>query len=230
VKAQNAAIIMHHDQNAILFEFFELSPLNEAVMNTEGRLLRWFPASCISMPMEKFKEDGLRSTLAQTIAKMSRQEVAEFKPKAVKAGDEHIEERDTTDPRLVTDFLATVLSALGETVPTSRIWKNTREEVLWKDAKLPWRRSPLWLLSRVTLQVVFSRLTPCGTLYKEFMVFLMSYILQAAHAHDMPSDTLYCMIAKISRRLIKLDRNVDYTWLHTVEKSLSRSRCVIEGR
>jgi hypothetical protein len=230
VNAQNAAIIMHHEQNYVLFEFFEISPHNEAVMNTEGRLLRYFPASCISMSTEKFNEGGLRSTLAQTIAKMSHQEVAEFKPKVMKAGEEHIEERDTTDPRLVTDFLATVLSALGKTVPTSRIWKNTREEVLWKDAKLPWRRSPLWLLSRVALQTVFSRLTPGGTLYKEFMVFLMSYILQAARSHEMPSDTLYCMIAKISRRLMKLDRNVDYTWLQTVEKSLSSARYAIEGR
>jgi hypothetical protein len=230
VNAQNAAIIMHHEQNSVLFEFFEISPHNEAVMNTEGRLLRYFPASCISMSTEKFNEGGLRSTLAQTIAKMSREEVAEFKPKVMKAGEEHIEERDTTDPRLVTDFLATVLSALGETVPTSRIWKNTREEVLWKDAKLPWRRSPLWLLSRVALQTVFSRLTPCGTLYKEFMVFLMSYILQAARSHEMPSDTLYCMIAKISRRLMKLGHNVDYKWLHTVEKSLSSAQCAIGGR
>ena len=137
MRAQNAAILMHNEQDAILFEFFELSPYNEAVMSTEGRLLRCFPASCASMSMDKFNEDGWQSTLAHTIAKMSRQVIAEFKPKVMKANDEHIEERDTTDPRLVTDFLATVMSALGETIPPRRIWKNTREEVLWRDAKLP---------------------------------------------------------------------------------------------
>ena len=140
---------MSCEQESVRFEFFELSPENEAAMSTKGRLRRCFPASSVSVHIKIFDEEGCRSTLAHTIAKMSHQEVAEMKPKVMKAGDEHIEERDTTDPGLVTDFLVTVLSALGETVQASRIWKNTREEVLWRHARLPWRRSPVWLLVRV---------------------------------------------------------------------------------
>lgn len=230
VKKQNAAIIMSHEQESVMFEFFELSPQNEAVMNTKGRLRRCFPASSVSMQMKTFNEDGCQSTLAHTIAKMSHQEVAEMKPKVMKAGDEHIEERDTTDPDLVTDFLVTVLGVLGDTVPASRIWKNTREEVLWRDARLPWRRSPIWLLVRVALQIFFSRLAPGGTLYKEFMVFLMAHILQVAQTHNLPSDTLYCMMAKVSRRLLKLDRNLKYPWLQRVEEVLLCTRYCIKSR
>lgn len=131
VKGQNAAIIVNREKGSVIFEFFELSPKNEAVMNTTGQLHRCFPASSISMQIKTFNKDGCRSALAHAISKMSYQEVAEMKSKVMKAGDEHIEEWDTTDPHIVFDFLVTVLSALGETVQTSHIWKNTREEVLW---------------------------------------------------------------------------------------------------
>jgi hypothetical protein len=161
---------------------------------------------------------------------MSYQEVAEMKPKVMKAGEEQIEERDTTDPAIVTDFLATVLSAIGETVPASQVWKNTREETLWRDAKMPWRRSPLWLLLRVTLQLVLSRCAPDKMIYKEFMVFLMAHLLETAQSHDLESNVLYYMMAKISRRLLKLDWDVEYPWLQTVEQVLSSTRCYIESR
>jgi len=227
---QNAAIIMSRKQESIMFDVFELSPQNRASMNTKGRLQRCFPASSVSIHIKIFDEEGCQSALAHTIAKMSHQEAAEMKPKVMKAGEEHIEERDTTHPRLVTDLLVTILSALGKTVQAPSIWKNTREEVLWRDAKLPWRRSPLWLLARVALQILFSRLSPNQTLYKEFMIFLMAHILKAAQTHDLPSDLLYCVTAKISRRLLKLDRDRKYPWLQRVEEVLLRTRLYINRR
>ncbi|KAF2477189.1 uncharacterized protein BDR25DRAFT_371170 [Lindgomyces ingoldianus] len=230
VKEQNAAIIVGHKEDSITFEFFELSPRNEDVMSTQGRLRRCFPASSVSMSMKTFSENKWSSTLAHTIGKMSHQGVAEMKSKVMKAGDTHLEDRDTTDPRIVTDFLATVLSAMGETVEASRLWKNTREEVLWQKAPLPWRRSPVWLLARVALQTFFSRLAPTKNLYKEFMAFLLADILKKAAVHGLPSDTLYCMMAKISRRLLKLDQEVSYPWLLSVDRVLSRTRCTIEKR
>jgi hypothetical protein len=47
-------------------------------------------------------------------------------------------------------------------------------------------------------------------IYKEFMVFLMAHLLETAQSHGLESNVLYCMIAKISRRLLKLNRDVEY--------------------
>jgi hypothetical protein len=75
-----------------------------------------------------------------------------------------------------------VIAALGETTDTSRILKHTREEVLFNECARPWRRSPSWLLVRVTLQLLFSR--KCAKMkyphqmYKGFMVLLLSRILE----------------------------------------------------
>ncbi|KAI1500635.1 hypothetical protein F5X99DRAFT_429300 [Biscogniauxia marginata] len=212
VSAQNAGIIVTRQQNQVLFESFELSPENKDVMGTKGRLRRCFPASSVSIPIETYCNEGLRQALAYTIAKMGHQEVSEAKPKIREMGEVQIEERDTTDPYLVTDFLHTVLQTVGEARDPSVIWKNTREEVVLKDAKLPWRRSPIWLLIRVALQIHLNRLEK-QQLYKEFMIFLMSYLLEMAQEKKLPSEFLYCMIAKIEKRLIKLRKETQYPWL-----------------
>ncbi|KAK1255540.1 hypothetical protein MKX08_009535 [Trichoderma sp. CBMAI-0020] len=218
VRAQNAGIVITCDKDIAVFEPFELSPENQRVMAIPGRLKRSFPASSTAVSLEVFNQEQCQAGLANTIATMSHQEVSQMKPKIAKAGDQHIEERDTTTPTIVTDFLVAGLRAIGQPSQGSRIWKNTREEVLWSDADSPWRRSPVWLLVRVAIQLYLSRSASNKGLYKEFMVFFMAYILQSCEGHDLPSDIFHCMMAKISKRLIKMDQNQAYPWIGTVEK------------
>lgn len=98
-----------------------------------------------------------------------------------------------------------VLRGIGSPVLVSSISKNTRDEVLWDQTALPWRRSPMWLLIRVSLQLVVSRSSDGShILYKELMVFIMSNILDMTSAHQFPPDMVYTMTAKIDRRLRKL--------------------------
>ncbi|XWW92895.1 hypothetical protein V2A60_000822 [Cordyceps javanica] len=203
VEAQNAAIIVSRQRESVIFEFFELAPENQAVMSTEGRLKRHFPGSAVSIPLAVFSDPDLQLCLSDTIARMGIEEVKHMKPTVQKAGEKHIEDRDTNRPAIVTDLLATILSALGEVARVSVLQKNTREQVSWKQARSPWRRSPLWLLTRVTIQAIFSRVGEPQT-YKQFMVFLMSVLLELATSFGMSSETLYCMVAKMSGRLKKL--------------------------
>ncbi|KAI1633478.1 hypothetical protein F4809DRAFT_623049 [Biscogniauxia mediterranea] len=220
VSAQNAGMIITREQNHVRFESFELSPENKYAVGTKGRLRRCFPASVVSIPVAAYSDRELRMAIAHTIVKMSCQEVSEAKPKIEKEGEVQIEERDATDPFLVTDFLHTVLQTVGEAKVPSVIWKNTREEVLWNDAKLSWRRSPFWLLIRVALHIHLNTLKPDQSLYKEFMVFFMSSILKLAQEADVPTDFLYCMMAKVERRLIKLGKKNQYPWLLGVRQTL----------
>lgn len=106
---------------------------------------------------------------------------------------------------MVSELFMGVLSAVGSPISVSSISKNTRDEVLWKQAAAPWRRSPMWLLIRVSIQLVVSRSSDDShALYKEIMVFIMSHILKSAKVHHLPPEMIYIMTAKIDRRLRKL--------------------------
>jgi hypothetical protein len=201
IKAQNAGLIIRRDGAYIVFESFELSPTNEAAMGCKGRLKRIFPGLASRIPISFMQDPGFQQSLVSTLAKMSCN--AEFQPPKPRA--------NTTHPGFVTDFLMHVITAVGEPCDTKRITKNTREEVLSKQAHLPWRRSPLWLLIRVTLQLVFNRLkdTPSSPdeLYKAFGLFALSHILGLAKVHwaSLGNDSLRCLSAKTVRRLHKFE-------------------------
>lgn len=123
----------------------------------------------------------------------------------MKTGIRHDESRDTTNPAVVSELFMGVLKGIGSAVTVSSISKNTRDEVLWKQAAAPWRRSPMWLLIRVSIQLVVSRSSDGShAVYKEIMVFIMSHILKSSEAHHLPPDVVYTMTAKIDRRLQKL--------------------------
>ncbi|KAJ4159587.1 uncharacterized protein LMH87_007528 [Akanthomyces muscarius] len=216
VHAQNAAILVSREDKTIVFEFFELSPTNQAVMSTEGRLRRRFPASAVSFALSVFHNDDIHAALAAAIDKMNRQQVAEMRPRARKSRHDQIEERDTNNPSIVTDFLATILRTKGDVVQVPVLAKNTREQVNWQDARLPWRRSPSWLLTRVAIQTILSRHHD-DALYKQFMVFFMAQILAAALPRSLPREVIYCMVAKISGRLQKMERTSSRPWLQSVE-------------
>jgi hypothetical protein len=210
IKAQNAGVVVSKHREDIVFEVFELSPSNEAVMTTKGRLVRSFPSHACQIPVARFLEEGFISALAHTLSKLSFQGIPEFQPTSRKAGDEHSETRDTTHPGMVTEYLMNVLLATGQSADISSIWKNTREDVSWSDALHPWRRSPLWLLIRVTMQQQFTRFASRSliteNLYKPAMASIMAFVLNAALEHHgtIGIEFIYAVSAKLTRRLRKV--------------------------
>lgn len=231
ITAQNAGIIISLNEKDIIFESFELSPTNENAM-LKGRLTRSFPGQAASIPATKMQDQGLQRMLAQTLAKMSSQAAPGFQPVARKGGQLHDEYRDTTHPGMVTDYLLNVVASLGKVVSVHRISKNTREEVLWNRCKQPWRRSSLWLLVRVTLQLHFTRQgctsLPTDAQYKVFMVQLLSLILSYAQSHWQTSGSghLYATNAKLLRRLRKLENlsqlnHVTTSWIDSIQKCMT---------
>jgi hypothetical protein len=182
IKAQNAAVLISRDKQDLTFEFFELSPTNETALRST-RLTRTFPSYASRVAVAKMMNPGLRKSIASTITKMATQSAPGFQPQARKNGKNQDEYRDTTAPGIVTDLLMTIITALGETTEVKRITKATREDVLWKDCKQPWRRSPLWLLVRVSLQLWFNRkathLQSSDSLYKAFMICMLSQLLDS---------------------------------------------------
>ncbi|CAO2650553.1 Nn.00g018450.m01.CDS01 [Neocucurbitaria sp. VM-36] len=202
IKEQNAGVLISRSSDSMTFEFFELSPTNEAAMS-KGRLIRIFPSFASKIAISKMEHSELRELIAHVLAKMSSQTAPAFQYEST---------RDTAHPGLITDYFMNVTAALGETTDAVRIRKHTREEVLWqKDCKKPWRRSALWLFIRVTLQLFFNRHSQMtqhpNQLYKVFMVLLLSRILDLAKEHwdVLGSDPLHAITAKIVRRIRKLE-------------------------
>ncbi|CAG8237073.1 unnamed protein product [Penicillium salamii] len=218
VREQNAGIIIGYKGVKTHIECFELSPANEAAMSTKGRLQRTFPGLTLAFDTCVFNEPGLLTMLAQTISRMSQQPVAGIKPKVRKAKQQHDEDRDTTDLKMVVDFLMATLRPLSVDVTDIQIQKNTREEVMWRNCRFPWRRSALWLLIRVALQLIFAR-SPndlgLSQLYKQFMVFLMGSIIKRV-SETAPHEVLYLMAAKV-RILDQNDCQLDLHYLKDLQ-------------
>lgn len=147
IKAQNAGLIISRSEDSVVFEAFELSPRNKAAMGAVGSLVRTFPGCASKVPLATMKEEAFIQSLAFTLAKMSTQAAPGFQPQVRKTGQLLDEDRDTTNPGLVTDWFINYISALGGLTETARISKNTREEVLWRDCLQPWRRSRCGFLS-----------------------------------------------------------------------------------
>lgn len=224
--AQNAGILVYRRETSVVLEMFELSAQNHAVMGTRGRLCRKFPGVAIKIPAAKLGPALIR-TVARTLGRMSGQLAPGAVPTTLKGGRSHEEIRDTAHPKMVTELLAAFLLPLGEAEAVTSIRKHTRDEVLWKDCKIPWRRSPLWLLMKVSIQLIFLRsgleAPDALDLYKHFIVSFAAHILlkTTARLKEDPActewcDLIYAMRAKISRRVLKLGKPLPQSIQHVM--------------
>ncbi|KAJ8607130.1 hypothetical protein MRB53_040483 [Persea americana] len=205
VTAQNAAVLIGRETDKLVLEGFELWADNESVMKTRGRLLRTFPTIAVAIDFKLLDESDLAQMIANTLTTLSCQKVAGMQPQTRKTGVSHDEDRNATRPVMVLEFFFAVLRGLGSTYPTTSISKRIREEILWADARSPWRRSSTWALLRVGIHLTISRAVDADeTTYKKVMLFIMSSILEAAQRLELPSDILFVMNAKLNRRRQKL--------------------------
>ena len=127
-----------------------------------------------------------------------------------KAGSKTGETRESVHPGLVTEMLMSMLAPLGHSVKVHQVRKRTRDDVLWKQVDLPWRRSALWLSVRVALQMALLSLMPnkvSRTAYKNFMIFFLTKIASLVADAHFPSDLLQVIKVKLARRVFKLGTN-----------------------
>jgi len=219
IRAQNAGLIVRRSSDQYSFESFEISPTTNAVIGTMGRLRRCFPGPAVAIGQDRIADASFVESLSELLTKLDAKTPKEVWPIAKKAHSKVIETRDTVHPRFVTEMLTGILRAVGQPLDVPRIYKHTRDDVLWKGAFKPWRRSPLWLFLRVALQTSLLRDNDeePHMLYKSFMLFFMAHILESALKASLPSDVLFIMTAKISRRALKLGAVDGTAWLEYVE-------------
>ena len=229
-------LFINRRNNAIRFEPFELLAENKQVITCTGRLQRTFPACCIELDHSQYQVPQFQTALADMLSELDAATHSSCRPQSKKRG-KNDEKRDTIIPRMIGPVVG-FLRGLGKEAEALQFVKNSREEVLWKDTKLPWHRSATWLLLRVTLQLSLSRqrvTLPSCQLYKGFMVFLVSTLIDKATKLHIADELLFCMIAKFNRRIYKYSRmpeNTSYPpgWLSYASDVLTNATTRLEHK
>ncbi|KAG1894568.1 uncharacterized protein F5891DRAFT_1255076 [Suillus fuscotomentosus] len=229
IRAQNAAVVMRKLESETIFESFEVSPDPTAVMGAKGKLICFYPGPAITVPDMNIDNATFPAELANFLVHMD-QDVLDAAATRTKANCTVLEERDTTHPRYITELLTGILRGLGSIADVPRIRKRIGDDVLWDSAKLPWRRSPLWLVIRVALQTTLERSALGRTTYKSFMLFFMARLVTLTLDHDLSNDILHFMSTKIARRLFKLGPSSSLELSQMVSKIAGDVRSVLEER
>jgi hypothetical protein len=232
IRAQNAGLIVRRSSDQYTFESFEISPTNDAVIGTKGRLRRCFPGPALVVDQDRILDARFLEPLVELITQLHAETPQEVLPIVKKARSNVVETRDTVNPRFVNEMLTGILRAVGQPLDVSRFYKHTREDVLWNDSFKPWRRSPLWLFLRVILQTSLMRNDDeqLHFRYKSFMLFFMAHVLNCALEASLPSDILFIMTAKISRRALKLGGADSAAWLPYVETVMKATQQELNRR
>src|SRR5436190_881710 len=88
----------------------------------------------------------------------------------------------------------------------------------------------MWILIRVALQTTIFSATDSHDEYKLFMAFFMSQIGHLAMKHDVSSDLMHCIKAKLARRLSKLGSAASHFLKQTVHDAVQAVDTVMQGR
>ena len=176
-------------------------------MACKGSLIRTFPAHGLIVPLSTFADATFQVELAAMLSKLDSEVINEMMPKSKKAGSEMAETRDTANPALATEMLMAILASVGKPLKVQQIKKRTRDDVLWDDCLIPWRRSALWLTLKVAIQTTLTGSLPFEDAiqeYKNFMALVSMGIGSSALASKLPSDLVHVIFTKIARRIHKL--------------------------
>ncbi len=151
---------------------------------------------------------AIHQSLAEFIAYYAQNVMADAKSQKVvtRASTE-----DPPSPRYITELLTGIIRGMSPNPDqtfhqTTFITKRVNDHALCdKGAYAPWRRSPIWLILRITLQTTLHDLNLDERFsYKSFMVYVLSSVLGAALHYKQPDHLLFVMNAKLARRAWKL--------------------------
>ncbi|AEO68380.1 uncharacterized protein THITE_2145549 [Thermothielavioides terrestris NRRL 8126] len=233
VRAQNAGLLLTCQEDHVVVEAFELSAQNKDVMSCQGRLVRHFPDSAAVVDRKTMQDPNLLGEFVKVLRVLELQASPLARPKSRKAGQDFEEDRDTDSPLLVTGMLVGTLAGIGQSVEPQQICKRSREQTSWHSARLPFHRSPTWLLLRVALRLVLDRAESRDrdvSVYKALIAFHHGRLLGQAATSGLNSELRFCMAAKLLRRLVKLKPPEDAPWVQQMRQILTTNDDDLQAR
>ncbi|QRV77950.1 kinase-like protein [Ceratobasidium sp. AG-Ba] len=226
IREQNAAVLVRKSSEFTDFEIFEAQAPNESVMSNVGRLVREFPGPVIRIPNSKAGDPGFNSEISNFLVRMSDEPHDDAVAKTKKAGTKVTEFRDVADPHYISQLFTGILRGIGEEIEPCRVVKRVADEVLWHNARRPWRRSPIWLIIRVALQTSIT--SPSE--YKHFMVYLHAHILGLCCNDSFSSDLLATMRMKMARRLLKVQDSAPDFLVDAAKATSQKAETLLQTR
>ncbi|KAE9375857.1 hypothetical protein N431DRAFT_556187 [Stipitochalara longipes BDJ] len=215
---QNAGLVLRKQTQTYSIETFELSATSKVVVGTIGRVTRIFPGPVIAVRDTRVHDHNFRKAFTQCLMSLESETLDDA---SSKGSGTH---KDTVHPQFVTEWLPGILRGIGSPLNVTRIHKRTRDDVVWGDGLEPWRRSPRWMVLRVATQTTIAN-PGDPTRYKIFMIYFMATILDLAVQDEYPSDMIHVMLAKINRRIQKLNLTIqnDAPWAEQAQDFVSET-------
>ncbi|KAI1495818.1 hypothetical protein F5X99DRAFT_422623 [Biscogniauxia marginata] len=211
VVEQNAAILIRYDtssnQENVILESFETSATSEQVL-AASQALQWdFPGRAVRLPHREFADEAFQENLAAFLEQASLESLYSLQAQANKAGVSVSENRDTTDPALITQMLMPLLEAIGTRFEAPVLRKRVRDEVNLQGADLPWRRLPFWLVLRVAAQrqLCLTLGSKQGRMAYKFLLCIVLAKLLEDSAGKLNPHLVVTLRAKLGRRMAKLE-------------------------
>ena len=210
LKHQNACLILSMLPKDSLYpaviSCFQPSVENVSIMSVSGELSLFYPEISYYV---KSKEIISSQAFANQISALANIDMPDTSATNIKKGVKNVEVRDVVNPRYVVEWLTAVASADSPMsdypVP---VVKKLRDDVLWKGALLPFRRSPMWISIKAVLQIMLCNIydKECGkTLYKLIMCRVLGSLCH--YAVEIKHEILLQMIQKLAKRLYKIEKN-----------------------
>jgi hypothetical protein len=203
--AQNAAVIFRRPNDDLTWELFEVYPPASTITHTEGKLRITYPSvGRLSVPLNPH----ICKSVSQFIRFYTRNSMMDAQAKRT------IRTQNTQDPpspKYITKLLTGIVRAMSTNpeatmAQTVYISKRIDDHVFCeRNLEVPWRRNPMWLIIRVTLQTTLrewnvEERASC----KVFTLYAVSSILHTALQRKQPDQLLFVMIAKLARRFCKM--------------------------
>ncbi|KAF8729261.1 hypothetical protein RHS02_07818, partial [Rhizoctonia solani] len=227
IEAQNAGLIIRKQSDHTTFEVFEVQAQTEHVMSIPGKIVRNFPGPAIQLPNSVAGDCNFINEVANILCQMNVEIFDAAYPKTRKAGADVRESRDSINPNYFIQFFFGFLRGLGESIDPPQVTKRLGDEVLWMDAKNPWRRSPIWLIIRIALQ---SSLDSNST-YKHFMVYYHASILSECYKRgSFSSELFHVMRVKMARRLYKVRNTAPQFLIDAARDAVKDAEDILQGR
>ena len=141
--SQNSCVLIRllseEQNNKAIISSFQTQFDNQTIMSFNGKITSFFPQHSFYIE----ETDFLKSqTFARLLADLGEYELVESAPITTKAGSKRVEVRDVVSPRFVSEWMSSMLSgnSFSSNYPKAVV-KKIRDEVAYKDAFLPFRRS-----------------------------------------------------------------------------------------
>lgn len=170
--------------------------------------MQWdFPSVAVSLPRSEFEKPVFQENLVSFLEKASLEPLDEFAAKTSKAGMQVSEARDTVDPALITHFLMTLIEVNGSRIYPPLLRKRIKDDVTWDNSELPWRRSPFWLILRVSVHrlLCLAMGEEKGQAHYKFLMCGVLAQLLTDSISNLSVELCSVLRAKLCRRLAKLE-------------------------